>query len=72
MGLIFYGDSGSEQEVDAAVSLFQETMAEDKEVLQRVHKGVRSAFYEPGPLAQPHLEGTIWDFYQYLARSLER
>ncbi len=70
MGLIFYGDSWTEQELDNAVTLFKETMREDKEVLLRVQKGVRSAHYFSGPLAQPHLEGTIWDFYQYLARHL--
>lgn len=39
-------------------------------VILMVQQGVRSEHYTPGPLAQPHLEGTLWDFYQYLARHL--
>ena len=70
MGLIFYGEHWSQQDVDNAIKLFQHTMAEDKQVLIRVQQGLASRFHEPGPLAARHLEGTIWDFYQYLSRSL--
>ncbi len=68
MGLIFYGDRWSERDVDRAVELFQLTMAEDKEILVRVQQGLESRFHQPGPLASRDLEGTIWDFYQYLSR----
>jgi phenylpropionate dioxygenase-like ring-hydroxylating dioxygenase large terminal subunit len=70
MGLIFYGDQWSQQDVDNAIKLFQHTMAEDKQVLVRVQQGLGSRFHEPGPLAARDLEGTIWDFYQYLSQSL--
>lgn len=70
MGLIFYGEHWSQQDVDNAIKLFQHTMAEDKQVLIRVQQGLASRFHEPGPLAARDLEGTIWDFYQYLSRSL--
>ncbi len=70
MGLIFYGDTWSDAELESAISLFQQTMAEDKTVLLRVADGVKSSLYSPGPLANPAMEGTLWDFYQYLARSL--
>jgi len=70
LGLIFYGDHWSRQDIDNAIELFQHTMDEDKEVLLRVQQGLGSRFHEPGPLAPRDLEGTIWDFYQYLSRSL--
>lgn len=70
MGLIFYGDHWSEADIENAVRLFQHTMDEDKQVLARVQQGLASSRYEPGPLAARDLEGTIWDFYQFLGRSL--
>jgi len=70
MGLIFFGDDWSLQELETAVSLFQATMAEDKSVLLKVREGVKSKYYTPGPLANPALEGTLWDFYRYLGRYL--
>jgi hypothetical protein len=45
-------------------------MDEDKQVLLRVQQGLGSRFHQPGPLASRDLEGTIWDFYQYLAQNL--
>ena len=72
MGLIFYGDDWSQKQVDNAVRLFQDTMQEDKEVLERVQYGMGSRFHSPGPLAPADMEGTVWDFYQYMARTLER
>jgi choline monooxygenase len=41
--------------------------AEDKEQLEGVQKGLKSRYYKSGPLAPPDFEGTIWDFYQYMA-----
>jgi len=70
IGLIFYGDSWQDKEVITAVDLFQKTMKEDEDVLVRVRDGLRSKLYQPGPLAPADKEGTIWDFYQYLSRSL--
>jgi len=70
MGLIFFGDHWSQAEIDRAVELFQHTMDEDKQVLVQLQLGLQSRFHQPGPLASADLEGTIWDFYQYLSRSL--
>ncbi len=70
LGLIFHGDDWSQQDVDNAIDLFQRTMDEDKQVLLRVQQGLGSRLHAPGPLAARELEGTIWDFYQYLSRSL--
>ena len=72
MGLIFYGEHWREADIEKAVRLFQHTMDEDKQVLARVQQGLASCSYEPGPLAARDLEGTIWDFYQYLGRHLGR
>ncbi|MDH3387371.1 MAG: aromatic ring-hydroxylating dioxygenase subunit alpha [Gammaproteobacteria bacterium] len=70
MGLIFHGDHWSRRDIDNAIELFQHTMDEDKQVLVRLQQGLGSRFHRPGPLAGPDLEGTIWDFYQYLSRKL--
>ena len=43
---------------------------EDKEVLLRVQQGLASRFHQPEPLAAEDMEGTIWDFYQYLCDSM--
>lgn len=69
MGLVFHGDHWLQQDVDNAIELFQHTMEEDKQVLLRVQQGLGSRLHEPGPLAARDLEGTIWDFYQYLSRN---
>ena len=70
IGLMFYGDDWPDDDVQNAVELFQQTMKEDEDVLVKVRDGLRSRFYQPGPLAPPSMEGTIWDFYQYLSRKL--
>lgn len=70
MGLIFFGDNWPKADIDNAIELFQCTMREDKEVLIRVQRGLASRFHQPGPLAPREMEGTIWDFYQYLSRRL--
>ena len=70
MGLIFHGEHWSDADIENAIELFQHTMDEDKQVLTRVQRGLASRSYQPGPLSARNLEGTIWDFYQYLARSL--
>lgn len=70
MGLIFYGDDWPENEVQDAIILFQKTMEEDKTILLRLQQGLNSRFHTPGKLAPSHLEGTVWDFYQYLANKM--
>jgi len=43
---------------------------EDRERLIEVQKGLQSRFATRGFLAPPDLEGTVWDFYEYMAKSL--
>lgn len=70
MGLFFFGDGWTGAALEDAVRLFRETMAEDKAVLLRLQRGLRSRHYEPGPLAQPDLEGTCRDLHRYLAKHM--
>lgn len=70
LGLFFFGDDWAEATVDHAVDLFQRTMAEDKIVLEAIGRGLRSAHYQPGPLASAAFEGCILDLHQYVARKL--
>ena len=41
--------------------------SEDRERLLDVQKGLSSRFATRGFLAPPDYEGTVWDFYHYLA-----
>ena len=68
---IIFGDPDIEQsERRAVVDLFERTMAEDKVQLVNLRRGLESHSYRPGPLGPADLEGTVWDFYQYMARRL--
>ena len=40
---------------------------EDQEQLARLRDGLKSRYVKRSPLGPPDLEGTVWDFYQYLA-----
>lgn len=44
--------------------------AEDREQLEGVQKGMKTRHFQSGPLAPADFEGTIWDFYQYMAKKL--
>lgn len=44
--------------------------AEDREQLEGVQKGLKTRHFKSGPLAPADFEGTIWDFYQYMASKL--
>lgn len=44
--------------------------AEDREQLEGVQKGLKTRHFKSGPLAPADFEGTIWDFYQYVASKL--
>ena len=47
-------------------------MAEDKAQLLNHRRGLASRSFRPGPLGPPDVEGTVWDFYRYMARRLCR
>lgn len=70
MGLMFYGSDWPQESVDWAVDLYRKTMEEDKQVLVSLAKGLRSRFYQNGPLGPANVEGTISDFYRYLSHHL--
>ena len=70
-GLYFHGDDWPQDAIDRAVDLFERTMAEDKEILVGLRRGLKAASYATGPLAPADYEGPIWDFIQYLARRLQ-
>jgi phenylpropionate dioxygenase-like ring-hydroxylating dioxygenase large terminal subunit len=70
LGLIFYGDGWPQSAVDHAVAVFNETMAEDKDVLVGLMRGMASRHYEPGPLAPADFEGPVLDFYRYYSHRM--
>jgi len=57
---------------EAGRDLFTRTFAEDEVQLVKLMRGLQSRAYESSVLAKADYEGTIWDFYQYLARNLSR
>lgn len=70
LGLMFFGDRWTDDDIETAAKLFQETNAEDREVLIGITRGHASAHHAPGPLAPAAYEGTLHDFYRYLERRL--
>ncbi len=70
MGLIFYGDHWTQDVIQAAITLFNDTMAEDKHALAGVMRGLRSSRHQAGPLAPADFEGPVLDFYRYCSRHL--
>ena len=61
-----------ERTADAGRELFTRTFAEDEVQLINLMQGLKSRAYVPSVLAIPDYEGTIWDFYNYLARNIGR
>lgn len=57
-------------EREAVVDLFERTMAEDKIQLANLQRGLNARAYRPGPLGPRDVEGTVLDFYKYMARRL--
>ena len=52
------------------VALCEAFNAEDRDNLESLQVGLRSRYYQPGPLAPADVEGTLWDFYGYMASRL--
>ena len=69
-GIIFGDPDIEDGERAAVVDLFERTMAEDKVQLANLQRGLNARSYRPGPLGPVDVEGTVWDFYQYMARRL--
>lgn len=72
LGLIFYGDGWTDDAVAHAVTLFNDTMAEDKDVLVGLMAGMASAHHSAGPLAPADFEGPVLDFYRYYSRRMQQ
>ena len=72
---IRWGIAGHEAAPDAEslakyVAFADAFNAEDRTKLETLQTGLHSSFYEPGPLAAENLEGTLRDFYTYMARQV--
>lgn len=62
----------SPEALKRAVDFADAFNAEDRVKLESLQVGLASSFYEPGPLAATDLEGTLRDFYRFMARSIVR
>jgi phenylpropionate dioxygenase-like ring-hydroxylating dioxygenase large terminal subunit len=60
------------QMADAGRDLFTRTFAEDEAQLVKLMRGLQSRAYASSVLARTDYEGTVWDFYRYLSRNLDR
>lgn len=57
-------------EIDQRIALWQAVNREDRDKLERLQQALGSRHTPSGPLAPANFEGTIWDFYRYLARRM--
>ena len=69
-GITGYAIDPHASEVTEYVSFCNDFNAEDRAKLEAVQRGLKSRFYTPGPLAPANYEGTVWDFYQFMASRL--
>ena len=66
-----FGDDLTQDEIDDRIRLWTEVNREDREKLERMQSALGSRNALSGPLAPPDYEGTVWDFYQFLARGMQ-
>lgn len=69
-GVAGYVESADAPEVGPYVDLCNAFNAEDREKLETLIRGLRSESYRPGPLGPDDVEGTIVDFYRFMADRL--
>lgn len=62
--------SSSDPAVDECIRFCRDFNEEDRVKLEAVQRGLKSRYYEPGPLAPADYEGTIADMHRYMARCL--
>lgn len=65
-----YADELSPEDIQERLALWNEVNREDREKLERMQRGLGSRHAPSGPLSPRDFEGTIWDFYRYLARQI--
>jgi phenylpropionate dioxygenase-like ring-hydroxylating dioxygenase large terminal subunit len=61
-----------QSKIDRFVDFWNAINSEDHAQLIRLQQGLKSRYGSSGPLAPADLEGTLWDFYQYLAGRLPK
>lgn len=70
-GIADYGNNTDEEESNNRLEFYRKVNGEDKAMLEKVQIGLKSRAYNvTSPLAPPDYEGTIWDFFQYVSRTL--
>ena len=69
-GAACYEDNLDQAEIDNRLQLWHTINKEDRLKLERLQLGLKSSHTGTGPLAPADYEGTIWDFYNYLAQRL--
>ncbi|MFA5121594.1 aromatic ring-hydroxylating dioxygenase subunit alpha [Zavarzinia sp.] len=69
-GIAGHAETIPAEALAAHVKFADDFNAEDRVKLETLQRGLKSRFYRPGPLAADDLEGTIRDFYDYMARLL--
>jgi len=67
-----HGQDFSDAEIAELIALWTRINEEDRAKLEAVQRGLGSRHAEPGPLAPSDYEGTIREFYRYLAHTLPR
>ena len=67
-GITGFKTDPEDQEVVDYVQLCKDFNAEDRAKLETLQRAQNTRYYQSGPLAPDDLEGTIWDFLQYMAR----
>lgn len=65
-----FGDELTGDEIEQRIALWNEVNREDREKLERMQAALSSRHAPSGALAPKDYEGTIWDFYRYLARQV--
>ncbi|HEX4766783.1 MAG TPA: SRPBCC family protein [Lichenihabitans sp.] len=65
------GDELTPDDLESRIALWHEVNREDREKLETMQRALGSRHAPSGPLAPRHYEGTIWDFYRYLARRIQ-
>ena len=72
IGMLAVAPENDEQQkkLEAGVELFKRTYAEDETQLIKLMQGLKTKFFQPSFLAKQDYEGTLWDFYNYMARNI--
>ncbi len=72
LGIAVFDEQMPQAEVDRLSEFFEQVMAEDEGQLERLNRGLRSRFHQPGVLGSQHHEGTVLDYYRYMDRMLSQ